>query len=230
MDDARELGFRISFSTDRGVLEDLVCALGELSSRGGMVFETPDERRRYFDQLQRDPEAAQFGDSLRHARYTHLGIWSDSEALYQDCAKLMAAELNKACRMVSRRLPGAEDAVPASRRYEPSGCGSLPVLHRERGYGQKERKDREIGNIVRGPITTQEVASSRVFRKTFDTLQRPNEAALHNLVRALGANDRRMERMLAVDDRTILQQPGRVYTAVLREITDARYAPRGHQF
>ena len=54
-----------------------------------MLFETPSERDQYFTRWA-EPN---LGAAMRHARETYLGIWGNTDALEEDCARILIREM-----------------------------------------------------------------------------------------------------------------------------------------
>lgn len=64
-----------------------------------MVFDNEASRDAYFERVEGDLFAVEYGDALRHASTTDLGFWGSEDDLFDDCSRIMLAEVNKfACR------------------------------------------------------------------------------------------------------------------------------------
>lgn len=66
-----------------------------------MIFETNEQRDAYFQCIEADPFAVEYGDALRQAE-AQLGPWGSEDDLFDDCSRIMLAEVNK---FASSRYP-----------------------------------------------------------------------------------------------------------------------------
>jgi len=66
-----------------------------------MIFDSEDTRDEYFKRIEADLLAVEFGDALRQAGTTCLGFWGSEDDLFDDCSRIMLAEVNK---FVGRRF------------------------------------------------------------------------------------------------------------------------------
>jgi len=145
----------------------------ELHLNGGMAFYDSEEKAAYFRRAAANPTSVDYGASLSHARATNLGIFGGSGALYEDCAKIMAAELQRF--QIER--------------------GETPT------------------------VSYEQLSDSRIFRQAFQASREPKEAALHNLVRALGDNDGHMDSKVVKTGPQVFRG---LHDAVLEEISKYR--------
>ncbi len=59
-----------------------------------MIFTNEKERDAYFQRIEADPFAVEYGDALRQAE-AQLGPWGSEDDLFDDCSRIMLAEVNK---------------------------------------------------------------------------------------------------------------------------------------
>jgi hypothetical protein len=71
-------------------------AILEMNYNRGMVFSSQEGRARFFDIADANPRNVEYWSALSHARATNLGAWGSRDMLYNDCAHIMAYELQKA--------------------------------------------------------------------------------------------------------------------------------------
>ena len=68
-----------------------------------MVFDTEDTRDAYFLRVERDIYAVEYGSALAHASTVNLGFFGEEPDLFNDCSRIMLAEITKfACRRFCR--------------------------------------------------------------------------------------------------------------------------------
>jgi hypothetical protein len=60
-----------------------------------MQFHDSESRERYLAVCDERPQQIPYGAAMEHARTTNLGIWGNREALFRDCAEIMAAEIRR---------------------------------------------------------------------------------------------------------------------------------------
>lgn len=60
-----------------------------------MLFTTADQRSAYFTLVESDPGLIFYGAALSHANATVGSVWGSEQALLDDCARLMRAEVLK---------------------------------------------------------------------------------------------------------------------------------------
>lgn len=58
-----------------------------------MLFTSPTGRRQFFQQADDDPATVSYGDAVRHLAGVQLGLWSDTEALRNDVARILSYEV-----------------------------------------------------------------------------------------------------------------------------------------
>lgn len=102
-----------------------------------MAFRTPEERNYFFKKAASFPDEISYGTALSHARGTNLGIWGDKQALYRDCAIIMAIELQRY--QIERR---EEPTISAE---DVSGSSTF----REAYNAAREPKGAALHNLVR---------------------------------------------------------------------------------
>lgn len=114
----------------------------------GMAFTTREDRARFFERLRFDPQDVDPGTALAHARATNLGVWGDDGALYQDCARIMAAEVTRHIiethQVKDYPIPFPTEAVSCSQRF------------REAYHDARRPNEAQIHNLVRSLGTNRE--------------------------------------------------------------------------
>lgn len=58
-----------------------------------MLFNTPKEREQFLISAACNPESVYYGAAMEHAESARLGLWGDVDALKQDCAFILQAEI-----------------------------------------------------------------------------------------------------------------------------------------
>jgi hypothetical protein len=68
-----------------------------------MEFDSENTRDAYFKRIEADLTIVEYGAALRHATTTGLGFWGSEDDLFDDCSRIMLAEVRKfACRKFCR--------------------------------------------------------------------------------------------------------------------------------
>jgi len=62
---------------------------------GVMEFDNDDTRDEYFCRIETDFKAVEYGAALRHAGTVDLGFFGSEDDLFDDCSRIMLAEVNK---------------------------------------------------------------------------------------------------------------------------------------
>lgn len=99
-----------------------------------MLFETHEAREAYFARVEADLDAVEYGDALRHAEGTQLGFFGDEDDLFDDCSRIMLAEVRKYaqrrfCRLVDVQHCLIWHALYQSARVKPGK--SLAAVYRD---------------------------------------------------------------------------------------------------
>ncbi|MCH8003822.1 MAG: hypothetical protein IH934_04265 [Nanoarchaeota archaeon] len=111
--------------------------LVELDSDRGMVFHDEYQQEEFFRRAEQDPSTVPYWAAVSHAKGTNLGIWGDDDGLYDDCAKIMEAELKRAETEHGLHFSITKDEIKRSEAF-----------HEAYGFFRKPKED-SIHNLVR---------------------------------------------------------------------------------
>ncbi len=102
-----------------------------------MVFDSEESRNAYFQRIEGDLFAVEYGDAMQHANTTGQGPWMDEEQLFEDCSRIMLAEVRKYandmnfCRLCDIQLSSIWRIIYESARAKPRS--ELADLYRKLG-------------------------------------------------------------------------------------------------
>ena len=68
---------------------------GPIMSVATPLFSDKTSRDQYFKRIEEDPQSVQYGDCVLHVLSTNLGVWGSEELLFEDCARILQAEILK---------------------------------------------------------------------------------------------------------------------------------------
>lgn len=160
-------------------------ALAELSDTWGCFYTTREGRDSFFARAEESPRYVPYGAALSQARAYPLGVWESKEALYQDCARMMTAELRRIEVESGARLGITAEEVAESRAF------------RQAFEIARAPKDDALHNLVRSLGTNADRLQYKVTR--VDDATRAGLADLHRRVIMELRGPKRRQRSLDED-------------------------------
>lgn len=160
-------------------------ALAELSDTWGCFYTNREGRERFFARTEGSPTYVPYGAALSQARAYPLGVWDSKELLYEDCARIMAAELRRIEFEAKVKLGITAKEVEGSREF------------RQAFEIARAPKDDAIHNLVRSLGTNADRLPYKVTK--VDDATRAGLANLHRRVIMELRGPKRRQRSLDED-------------------------------
>jgi hypothetical protein len=120
-----------------------------------MVFDSEETRDMYFRHIEANLYAVEYGDALRHAGSTCLGFFGEEDDLFDDCSRIMLAEVNKfACRKFCRicdvQLSVVWHVIYNSARAKPRR--DMSIVYQELGDANNNEALLEEAAALKTPV------------------------------------------------------------------------------
>jgi hypothetical protein len=122
---------------------------------GVMEFDSKDTRDEYFKRIEANLTVVEYGAALRHASTTGLGFFGSEDDLFDDCSRIMLAEVRKFacrkfCRLCDVQLCIVWHVIYNSARAKPRR--EMAIVYRELGQANDNKALLEEAAMLKTPV------------------------------------------------------------------------------